>query len=80
MAKLTKQYIAEHMRTVHTAESFGRAIVEQILNQASEKTGEDGEDAVTVNMNFEVKAFEPATCVQICGEYNGVKICYHVNL
>lgn len=46
----------------------------------SEKIGSSAADSVTVDAKFEVAAFEPATCVRVCANINGVQVCYHVNL
>jgi hypothetical protein len=79
MAKLTKKYIQDHLN-VHTADSWGRALGEQILRNV-EKTIGDGElDNTSVDVKFHVTAFEPKGCIRICGVINGVYICYHVNV
>ena len=78
MAQLTKKYIHEHKNAVHTYESFGRAIVEQILNAASEQAGDKGIEKANIEAKFTVEAYEPAACVQVCATVQGVTVCYHV--
>jgi len=80
MTKLTKKYIHEHRHSIHTYESFGRAVIEQLLNAAEQQAGDSGVEKASINVKYEIAAYEPMTCIQICGEYNGVRICYHVNV
>ena len=58
MTHLTKEYIADHLQTVHTYDSIGRSITEKILNHASEQV-EQNDKGITVargELGFAVRA------------------------
>jgi hypothetical protein len=74
---LTAEYVQNHMRTVHTPDSWARAIAEQALQAAATAIGAKSVGEQTVDMQLKVSAFEPAGCIRICGIVNGVQICYH---
>ena len=76
MVELTTQYIDDHLHGVHTAESWARAVTEQVLNGAK-KSINAGDESASVQCNFTVSAFEPAGCIRICATIDGVYICYH---
>ncbi len=78
MTKLTKKYIYEHQNDIHTYESFGRAISEQILHAASEQAEKNDIERANVDAKFTIEAYEPLACIRICVNINGVLVCYHV--
>lgn len=80
MTNISKKYIDDHKRSVHTADSFGRSLIEQILSESIQKIGKEETQSVDVNVRFKVEAFEPATCLRVCANINGVEVCYHVNM
>ncbi|MGI9652576.1 hypothetical protein [Chryseobacterium sp. RLHN22] len=80
MANISKKYIDDHKQNVHTVDSFGRSLIEQILNESIKKIGEEEKESLTIDAKFKIQAFEPATCIRLCTNVNGVEICYHVNM
>jgi hypothetical protein len=78
MSDITAKYLEEHRHSLHTPESWGRALAERVLEAAINKIG-SGAGPVDIDMKFTVKAYDPLGCVQICAVYNGVQVCYHVN-
>lgn len=77
---LNKKYLNDHTNRIHTFDSFGRAIVEQLMNAAVKQLGDKEAEVVNIDMKFTIEAFEPKTCVKICGTYEGVTVCYHAEL
>ncbi len=78
MTNLTADYLKAHRHSLHTPESWGRALAEQILQAAIPKT-KAGLDTIDIDAKFTVEAYEPLGCVQVCGTINGVQVCYHIN-
>jgi len=78
MAKVTKEYLHEHRHLVHTFESFGRAVIEQVLDSAEKQVSSGSVDQAKVNASFEISAYESRGCVQVCVNISGVMVCYHV--
>ena len=79
MPGLDKAYIDAHRHAVHTPESWGRAIGEQVLNGAVQNLTGGGSDSVEVDAKFTVTKYEPMGCIQVCANINGVQVCYHIN-
>ncbi|MCJ7934464.1 MAG: hypothetical protein MUW56_12705 [Chryseobacterium sp.] len=80
MSNISRKYIDDHKKSVHTADSFGRALIEQILSESIQKIGTEEAQSVNVDVKFKIEAFEPATCLRVCANINGVEVCYHVNM
>ena len=78
MSEMSRDYIEAHRAGIHTADSWGRAIVELIFNDVEKRMGKGGSE-IQVEAAFKVTAYEPRGCVQICAVINGVQVCYHVN-
>jgi hypothetical protein len=76
---IDKKYIDDHL-SVHTAESFARALSEQVLKAAADKVGATTVDVAEVDAKFTVSEFKPAGCIRVCANINGVMVCYHVNI
>lgn len=90
--KLSLPIIEERRTTIHTYESFGRAIAEQALHMSEElikKEPNHEKDVIDFHMHTEVK---PVTrkiktaqgiivvvvCLQICIYIAGFPICMHI--
>jgi hypothetical protein len=80
MTDVSTKYLDDHRSNVHTAESWARSITENIFNAAVSQLGSGSAATVVVDAKFEITAFEPKSCVQVCAVINGVQVCYHVNL
>jgi hypothetical protein len=77
---VSKKYLDDHKATLHTPESWARALAEQVMNAGIAKLGEKSAESVSVDAQFHVSAYEPKGCIRICGVINGIYICYHVNI
>lgn len=67
MASLTKKYIDEHALKVHDYNSFGRALVEKVLLEASNKleNEETSVDEVEFDVKVKIQPYEPENCTVI---------------
>ena len=77
---LTPQYIQSHLGGVHTAESWGRSITEQVLKtaQGQMKSGKVREgDSATVDVKFTISTVEKPTCIVICADIAGHLVCWY---
>jgi len=79
MPELTPKYLDDHMK-VHTAETWATALAEQILKSSRDQVEKGGGSAKSaeIKATFTVTPFEPEFCVRICGNINGVYLCWHV--
>jgi len=77
---LSAKYITEHRSHVHTPESWGRAIIDLALQSALKQVGSGEKPSVEVEGKLTVSAVEALGCINVCGTYNGVTVCYHVNV
>jgi hypothetical protein len=60
-AKLTSNYIEDHLSGVHTVESWARAVTETVLKQAATQIGTGEVDETVVNAQFRVSAYRLQT-------------------
>lgn len=79
MEKLTKKYIYEHQNNVHTYDSFGRAIIEQILKAGYDSVDEGQDSKLELNGKITISPYEPLKCLRVCVNINGILVCYHVS-
>ena len=79
MSDLTKAYLEAHRVGINTPESWGRAITEMVVTAAEANIGLGSTTSASVPVEFTLKPFVPAGCVQICCIINGVQVCYHLN-
>jgi hypothetical protein len=95
MAKLTKQYIEDHLVGAHTLESWAREIVEMALKAASAQLEEGSAEEVVIDSQIRISAVEAevtrpagetftrsAPCVRVCVVISptGLESCYHKTL
>lgn len=92
MAKLTTQYIEDHLVGVHTEESWAREIAEMALRAAITKLGTGSAEEVVIDAKFRVTAVEPEVmtksgsttkvkCVRVCVEgESGIATCKHFQI
>jgi hypothetical protein len=94
MAKLTKQYIEDHLVGAHTEESWARAIAEMALKTAAERLAKGSAEEVVIDAQFRISVVEaevtsPAgrtltrsPCVRICVVVTptGHEVCFHRTL
>lgn len=76
---LNKKYLKDHTNSIHTFDSFGRALVEQLMNAGVKQLGDKETEVVNIDAKFTIEAFEPKACVRLCTNIGGVVVCYHVN-
>ncbi|MDP1946659.1 MAG: hypothetical protein Q8L77_04080 [Nitrospirota bacterium] len=74
------EYIESHMAGVHTAESFGRALIEQALNAAKKQLGSKDQPSVSMDAKIDVSEVTARGCINVCVTIGGVQICHHVNI
>ncbi len=82
MGKLTKDYLSKRRSSVHTAESFGRAVFELALRAAEEKLGSGEADSIEIDdIKLIVEPFEAPErglfCVKVCVRTPLGEICHH---
>jgi hypothetical protein len=93
MAKLTEQYIEDHLAGTHTEESWARAITEMVLKAAITKLGNQPAEEVTIDAQFHVRPVELEAagpngaavryhCIQVCVVVSptGHEVCFHRSL
>jgi hypothetical protein len=77
---LTGPYIEDHMALVHTAESFGRALVEQILKAARRRLDKTEAESVELDAKITLTPVIARGCLQVCVGLPPVSVCYHTNV
>ncbi|MBS1786107.1 MAG: hypothetical protein JST85_00190 [Acidobacteria bacterium] len=92
MAKLTTQYIEDHLVNIHTEDSWARTITEMVLRSAINRLGAGSSDEITIDVKFYIRAIEPEVltaagetttvkCLKVCvGGDSGIMTCKHINV
>ena len=92
MAELTTQYIEDHLVSVHTEESWARAITEMVLRAAITQLAAGSAEEVAIDVKFRVRAVEPEVmtrsgstttvkCIKVCVDGgSGIMTCKHIQV
>lgn len=77
MKKLDTEYIEQHLETVHTYESFGRSVCENILSATLKRVKENSEENIQLTADISVR---PTTrlCIQVCKIIDGRHVTVHI--
>ncbi|MEI3894642.1 MULTISPECIES: hypothetical protein [unclassified Bacillus (in: firmicutes)] len=77
MQKIDKKYIENHLETIHTYESFGRSVCENILHASLKRVKGNDKDNVQMTANISVRATE-RICLQVCKVIDGSHVTVHI--
>ena len=80
MSKLTKEYVRDHMVDLHSYESFGRSLLEQIMHCADTKLESMGGEADKIELDAKivVEPYKPEGCTEITVNLGLVKVKKHI--
>ncbi|KJD38051.1 hypothetical protein [Paenibacillus polymyxa] len=63
--QLTSEYIDNHMLKIHNYDSFGRALVEYLLNEAAKQTGTGAHNEIVLNEKIVISPVEALGCMKV---------------